>query len=115
VLDRLVGETDGNIQKLEEALAAVKASRREAEERLAEFKASQKGGGNGDGYPGHSGPNGASDRALGKVERAQAAAARISGVPAGAARADAAQLDELSKLTRDRAIAERLKKLKGGS
>jgi phage shock protein A len=114
VLDRLVGETDGNIQKLEEALAAVKASRREAEERLAEFKASHKGGGNGDGSP-HSGPNGATDRAIGKVERAQAAAARISGVPAGAARADAAQLDELSKLTRDRAIAERLKKLKGGS
>ena len=114
VLDRLVGETDGNIEKLEEALAAVKASRREAEERLAEFKASHKGGGgNGDGYAGlHA--NGTTDRALGKVERAQAAAARISGVPAGAARADAAQLDELSKLTRDRAIAERLKKLKTG-
>lgn len=112
VLDRLVGETDGNIQKLEEALAAVKASRREAEERLAEFKASQKG--NGDGHPGHNGPNRATDRALGKVERAQAAASRISGVPAGAGRADAAQLDELSKLARDRAIAERLKKLKGG-
>lgn len=113
VLDRLVGETDGNIQKLEEALAAVKASRREAEERLAEFKASQKGGGNGDGYAGHH-ANGAADRALGKVERAQAAAARLSGVPAGAARADAAQLDELSKLARDRAIADRLKKLKTG-
>jgi phage shock protein A len=113
VLDRLVGETDGNIQKLEEALAAVKASRREAEERLAEFKASQKGGGNGDGYAGHP-ANGAADRALGKVERAQATAARLSGVPAGAARADAAQLDELSKLARDRAIADRLKKLKTG-
>jgi phage shock protein A len=113
VLDRLVGETDGNIQKLEEALAAVKASRREAEERLAEFKASQKSGGNGDGYAGlHA--NGTTDRALGKVERAQAAAARLSGVPAGAARTDAAQLDELSRLARDRAIADRLKKLKAG-
>jgi phage shock protein A len=113
VLDRLVGETDGNIEKLEEALAAVKASRREAEERLTEFKASHQGGGNGDGYAGHP-ANGTTGRALGKVERAQAAAARISGVPASAARADAAQLDELSKLTRDRAIAERLKKLKAG-
>jgi phage shock protein A len=115
VLDRLIDDADENIMKLEEALAAVKASRREAEERLAEFKASNTGRSTGGTPNGQGGPNGASDRAMGKVERAQAAAARVAGVPVTPARNDAAEIDELNKLARDRAIAERLKKLKGGS
>lgn len=114
VLDRLVSEADDNIERLEEALSAVKASRREAEERLAEFKASQAGrqanNSNGSGTPGAT-----TDRAMSKVERAQAVAARITGVPGGPVRNDAAEIDELNKLARDRAIAERLKKLKGAN
>jgi phage shock protein A len=112
VLDRLLSDADQNIEKLEEALSAVKASRREAEERLSEFKASQNGRANGGGTNGQGGA-GATDRAMGKVERAQAAAARIAGVPTTPGRTDAAEIDELNKLARDRAIAERLKKLKG--
>jgi phage shock protein A len=112
VLDRLLSDADQNIEKLEEALSAVKASRREAEERLSEFKASQNGRANGVGTNGQGGA-GATDRAMGKVERAQAAAARIAGVPTTPGRTDAAEIDELNKLARDRAIAERLKKLKG--
>jgi phage shock protein A len=110
VLDRLLGEAGEKIKGLEEALSAVRASRREAEERLAEFKKSEGTNGNGqDGGTHHD----ATGKALGKVERAQAAAARIAGVPASQERTDAASLDELSKIARDRAISERLKKLKG--
>src|SRR5690349_9468929 len=40
LLDRLLAEADDQIARLEEALSAVRASRREAEERLAELKTS---------------------------------------------------------------------------
>lgn len=110
VLDRLLDEAEDRIAKLDEALSAVRASRREAEERLGEFTASRNGGGG----PTQNGASGnAADKALGKVERAQNVAARIAGVPGGAERTDAASLEELNRLARERAIAERLRKLKG--
>jgi phage shock protein A len=110
VLDRLLDEARDRIAKLEEALYAVRASRREAEERLAEFTVST----NGDGRSAQNGASGnAADKVLGKVERAQNAAARIAGVPGGAERSDASSLEELNRLARERAIAERLRKLKG--
>lgn len=112
VLDRLIVDCDEKISGLEEALSAVRASRREAEERLTEFKASTASAGNG---AANGTSNWTTDKALDKVERAQAVSARIAGVPASEARAEAASIEELGKLARDRAIAERLKKLKGGN
>jgi phage shock protein A len=112
VLDRLLADADEQIVRLEEALSAVRASRREAEERLAELKASETGASSDDHAGGRGRPAAATDRAMSRVERAQAAAARVAGVPGSPPRTDAASLEELGRLARDRAIAERLKKLK---
>jgi len=111
VLDRLLADADDQIARLEEALSAVRASRREAEERLAELKASAAAASADGGTAAR--PGAATDRAMGRVERAQAAAARVTGVPPAPEKADAASLEELGRLARDRAIAERLKLLKG--
>jgi len=111
VLDRLLADADDQIARLEEALSAVRASRREAEERLAELKASAAAASADGGTAAR--PGAATDRAMGRVERAQAAAARVTGVPPAPGRTDAASIEELGKLARDRAIAERLKLLKG--
>ena len=90
----------------------MRASRREAEDRLTEFKVSTGSAGSG---PASGGPNWTTDKALSKVERAQAASARITGVPASETKAEAASIEELGRLARDRAIAERLRRLKGGN
>jgi hypothetical protein len=53
-------------------------------------------------------------KATGKVERAQAAIERLTGIPAGAPAGDQKALDDLSELARKHAVAERLARLKAG-
>ncbi len=111
VLQRLNGEVETQINELQASLEAARASRREAEQRLADLRRSTgDASGNGPGAAGAS----AASRAQAKVERAQAVAERITGVPADSGSADAAALEDLSRLHRDRMIKERLAKAKAG-
>jgi phage shock protein A len=109
VLDRLLAEADEKIAQLGQTLDAVAASRREAEQTRASYRASQ-GAAASAGAAGGAGGGGA----MNKVARAQAAAARVTGVPAGAAQTDAAALAELAELAREREVKSRLARLKSG-
>jgi hypothetical protein len=109
VLQRLHADVEAQIAELQSSLEAARASRREAEQRLSDLRRSTGDStGNGPGVAGAS----ALSRAQAKVERAQAAAERITGVPADNGSADAAALEDLSRLHRDQMIKERLAKAK---
>jgi len=108
ILDRLAADVNDRIGQLNQSLDAVKASRREAEERLHEMKASAQPAG--DGEPGR---NRGTDLTA-KVGRAEAAISRVTGVPSGPGHEQANALDELNRMTREHAIKERLAKLKAG-
>lgn len=109
VLDRMLKDSQDSIDQLGQTLGAVRASRREAESRLADLRRTAS-----------TNPSGAAvgaarvDRALDKVERAQSAVERLTGVPAGDAPADGKAIDELNDLARKHAVAERLARLKAG-
>jgi phage shock protein A len=110
VLDRLLAETDDKIEQLAQTVDAVAASRREAEQTLKTFRASQS-------HENATAGCASGDRTLGamsKVARAQAAAARVTGVPASSASANAQKLSELADLEREREIKARLQRLKSG-
>jgi phage shock protein A len=111
VLARLAADADEKIAQLNQTLDAVRASRREAETRLADLKRTRQTASDGSGAP-------AGDtrvaRATGKVERAQAAIERLTGVPAGTPASDGKALDDLNELARKHAVAERLARLKAG-
>lgn len=110
VLDRLLVDTNEKIAQLGQTVDAIAASRREAEQTLRDFRASQseKSGPSGT----ESGAN--ASGAMSKVARAQAATARVTGVPASSAGADAQALGELADLERSREIKARLALLKSG-
>lgn len=110
VLQRLLAETEDRIAQLGQTLDAVAASRREAEQTLADYRAScaaiaaaeaPAAGGR------HGGP-------MSKVARAQAAVARAAGVPATPPPANGRALDELADLARNREVKARLALLKSG-
>ena len=104
VLDTLVGDVDQRIAQLNETLDAVKASRREAEQRLADLEKSSVAA-----------SQGAATRRdpSDKVERAEAAIRRVTGVPAGPGPSGKA-VDELHSLARQHAVKERMARLKAG-
>jgi phage shock protein A len=111
VLARLAVDADDKIGQLNQTLDAVRASRREAETRLADLKRTRPTAVGGAGAP--EGDTRVS-KATGKVERAQAAIERLTGVPAGAPAGDQKALDDLNELARKHAVAERLARLKAG-
>jgi len=109
VLDRMLKDSQDSIDQLGQTLGAVRASRREAESRLADLRRTASANASGAAV-------GASrvDRALDKVERAQTAVERLTGVPSGDTPTDAKAIDELNDLARKHAVAERLARLKAG-
>jgi phage shock protein A len=108
VLDRLLDDVADRIAQLNQSLDAVNASRREAEERLKELLQSQRAAA----QDTASNPADTKNGAVRKVERAQAAISRVSGVPSGPAHEQAKAIDELNRLAREQAIQERLAQLK---
>ncbi|TWT06059.1 PspA/IM30 family protein [Reyranella sp. CPCC 100927] len=111
VLARLAVDADEKIGQLNQTLDAVRASRREAETRLADLKRTRQTSVSGAGAP--EGETRVS-KATGKVERAQAAIERLTGVPSGTPAGDQKSLDDLNELARKHAVAERLARLKAG-
>jgi phage shock protein A len=112
VLLRLLADSADQIQQLNATLDAVRASRREAEERLKQLRSQRRAAPEGAGAA----PGGAAgERAFAAVERAQAVAERLTGVPSGPPRTDQKALDELDALQRERAVKERLAQLKAGA
>jgi phage shock protein A len=109
LLAGLRAESAGEIQKLEASLDAIRASRREAEERLADLKRTTAVAPDGVAMGGR---DGSIDRANARVERAMNVTSRITGVPAGPAVQDAATLQDLEAMHRDNQIKERLAQLK---
>lgn len=105
VLDTLLKDIDDSVAQFNVTLDAVRASRREAEARLADLARSSGGSSDGAALPG--GPVDVSAR----LERAEAAVARVTGVPGGLPTADAAVTD-LRQLAREHAVRERLARLK---
>lgn len=110
VLDRLLAETEEKIAQLGQTVDAVAASRREAEQTRKDFRASQSAGAAADSQS----PGNKVSGAITKVARAQAAAARVTGVPASPAAADAKALGALADMERDREVKARLARLKSG-
>jgi phage shock protein A len=109
LLAGLRAEAAGEIQKLESSLDAIRASRREAEERLADLKRTTTVAPDGTVMGGR---DGSVDRANAKVERAMNVASRVTGVPTGPVIQDAAALQDLEAMHRDNQIKERLAQLK---
>ncbi|HMO28050.1 PspA/IM30 family protein [Enterovirga sp.] len=106
-LDRTLADVRGEIEEGQQALQAVLATRREAEARLADLERS---------LAKHAPEEMSGGRSKGRASegsaRAAAAIARVTGVPAGAG-SQGVELDELDRLHRERAIAERLALAKG--
>lgn len=113
VLESLIGEVDEKIAKATDTLDAVKASRREAEQRMYEFRQAEgvKGPASLQGAP----TLDALSKAAARVERAENASARITGVPATGERKDARSIEALEALAREHAVKERLARLKADS
>jgi phage shock protein A len=109
LLAGLRAESAAEIQKLESSLDAIRASRREAEERLADLKRTTAVAPDGTVMGGR---DGSIERANAKVERAMSVASRITGVPSGPAVQDAAALQDLEAMHRENQIKERLAQLK---
>jgi hypothetical protein len=105
-LDKALAEIAVEIDEGQKALQAVLAARRDAEARLADLKRSVEK---------HSpAENGGSPRTPGDgAAKASAAVARVTGVPTGTT-TGAAELDELDRLHRERAIEARLQRFKQG-
>jgi hypothetical protein len=87
----------------------VRASRREAEDRLRDLRHATMVAPDGTVMGGR---DSAIDRATAKVEKALNATGRISGVPNGPAVQNAGALQDLEALHRDNQIKERLAQLK---
>lgn len=111
VLNRLIEDVEERIAQFNQTMDAVSASRREAEERLNEFRRSRQEANEDAGTP----DGGSVPRALNKVERAKAATARVTGVPADFGATKASGLKALEELSRERDIRERLARFKSSS
>lgn len=105
-IEKAADDVAERIEEGQKAMQAVLAARRDAEARLADLKRSeQKHDGDGSATGRRSSPDLA-------VAKASAAVTRVTGVPAGTV-TGSAELDELDRMHRDRAIAERLAQFKG--
>jgi phage shock protein A len=109
LLAQLRAESQGEIQKLESSLDAIRASRREAEERLQDLRHTTATAPDGTVMGAR---DGAVDRANARVVRALNVTGRITGVPNGPAVQNAGALQDLEALHRDNQIKERLAQLK---
>ena len=116
LLERTVAEADEEVAKLTDSLAALQASRREAQGRLRDLKAAAPAGG-----PGGGGAGGtkAQDKASAAMDAAQRLGEKFTGVPGEESHISNRDLDDLAELHRQHAIQERLARhkarLKGGS
>lgn len=112
VLDTLTADVDEKIAKATDTLDAVKASRREAERRLYEFKqAATSSAASPQGTP----TLDALSQAAARVERAEHASARLTGVPAGRERKDVKSIEALEALAREHSVKERLARIKAST
>lgn len=109
LLERTLGEADEEIAKLADSLAALQASRREAQSRLRDLKAAAPAGGAG-GTAG--GGTKAQDRAAAAMDAAQRLGEKFTGLPGEESHISNRDLDELAELHRQHAIQERLAKHK---
>jgi phage shock protein A len=104
-IEKALADVAERIEEGQKAMQAVLAARRDAETRLADLKRSEKK---------HDADGSATGRRSSPdltVAKASAAVTRVTGVPAGTA-TSSAELEELDRLHRDRAIAERLARFK---
>lgn len=105
VLDALLKDIDDGLAQLNATLDAMRASRREAESRLADLERSTVEAS----ASGQAATVGS--RAEARVERAEGAIARVTGVPNSLPAADPA-VGDLKQLARDHEVRERLARLK---
>jgi phage shock protein A len=103
-LDKALADARANLDEGQQALQAVLATRREAEARLADLKRSLER------FPDSKAPRERRDPADGAA-RAASTIARVTGVPSGGSDGKA-ELDELDRLHRERAIEARLVQFK---
>ncbi len=113
VLDRLMADVDEKIAQLGQTVDAIAASRREAEQTRKDYQASRAAAAS-EGPAATGSPRDKVSGAMNKVARAQAATARVTGVPAAKPNNDAKALDELAELQRQREVRSRLERLKSG-
>ena len=113
VLDSLIADVNERINSATDMLDAVKASRREAEQRLYEYKTTlqTKGTASRHGAPSLD----ALSQAAKRVEQAEQASSRITGVPAGGVKKDVQAIEALKALSREYAVKERLARIKASS
>jgi phage shock protein A len=105
-LDKALADVAERIDEGQKAMQAVIAARHDADARVAELRRSEARHASEE-----DGPGARHTRASRKLDKASAAVARVTGVPGGAP-ARAPELDELEKLSRERAIEERLARFK---
>ncbi|WP_438755112.1 PspA/IM30 family protein [Pararhizobium sp. O133] len=106
-LDKALTDARSYLDEGQQALAAVLATRREAEARLVDLKRSLAQ------FSEETGTGRVRVSAVDDASRAAAAVSRVTGVPAGS-NATSAELDELDRLHREQAIEARLAQFKTG-
>lgn len=116
LLERTLAEADEEITKLTDSLAALQASRREAQSRLRDLKAAAPAGGDGGGG---AGGTKAQSQAQAAMDAAQRLGEKFTGLPGEESHISNRDLDDLAELHRQHAIQERLAKhkarLRGGN
>jgi phage shock protein A len=116
LLERTLAEADEEITKLTDSLAALQASRREAQSRLRDLKAAAPAGGEGGGG---AGGTRAQSQAQAAMDAAQRLGEKFTGLPGEESHISNRDLDDLAELHRQHAIQERLAKhkarLRGGN
>ncbi|MDR1828146.1 MAG: PspA/IM30 family protein [Methylobacteriaceae bacterium] len=110
VLDTLIADVDDKITKASDMLEAVKASRKEAEQRLYEFRHTERVS-SGDAVSDVHALD-ALSKAQSRVEKAEAATTRVTGVPGAAPKKDVQAIEALKALSREHAVKERLARIK---
>lgn len=106
-LDKALANAREQLAEGQQALQAVLATRREAEEKLAALKRSLEQ------FPEANGDTPARSNPADGAARAAATVSRLTGVPSGEQRG-AVELDELDRLHREQAIEARLAQFKSG-
>jgi len=104
-LERALDFVESEIEEQTQALQAMLSARREADARLIDLEKSMARH-----APEQSGRMASASKTA-RAERAIAAISRVTGVPAGSAFGDK-ELDELDRLHREKAITERLERIK---
>ncbi len=108
LLERTLGEADEEITKLTDSLAALQASRREAQGRLRDLKAAAPASAEGD----VAGGSKAQSQADAAMDAAQRLGEKFTGLPSEESHISNRDLDDLAELHRQHAIQERLAKHK---